>query len=144
MSLTGALVNQAQHYWIKSLTPGRVEWKFRQVIFKLISVINGWGIFCEMTPRRMSLDLTDDKSTLVQVMAWCRQAKSHCLSQYWPSSICRHLASLGHNELIHPKYQGQDDCFVLVPTPPDIWSHDNFQTTFHISFNFGRISGPGL
>ena len=28
--------------------------------------------------------LTDDKSTLVQVMAWCRQATSHYLSQCWP------------------------------------------------------------
>ena len=30
------------------------------------------------------MDLTDCKSTLVQVMAWCRQATSHCLSQCWP------------------------------------------------------------
>ena len=30
---------------------------------------------------------TDDKSTLVQVMAWCRQATSHYLSQCWPSSM---------------------------------------------------------
>ena len=35
----------------------------------------------------MSLDLTDDKSTLVQVMAWCRQATSHYLSQCWPRSL---------------------------------------------------------
>ena len=32
----------------------------------------------------MSMDLTDDKSTLVQLMAWCRQATSHYLSQCWP------------------------------------------------------------
>ena len=32
----------------------------------------------------MPLDLTDDKSTLVQVMAWCRQATSHYLRQCWP------------------------------------------------------------
>ena len=32
----------------------------------------------------MPLNLTDDKSTLVQVMAWCRQATSHYLSQSWP------------------------------------------------------------
>ena len=31
--------------------------------------------------------LTDDKSTLVQVMAWCRQATSHYLSQCWLSSL---------------------------------------------------------
>ena len=35
----------------------------------------------------MSLYLTDDMSTLVQVMAWCRQATSHCLSQCWPRSM---------------------------------------------------------
>ena len=33
------------------------------------------------------MDLTDDKSTLVQVMAWCRQATSHYLSQCWPRSM---------------------------------------------------------
>ena len=32
-------------------------------------------------------NLTDDKSTLVQVMAWCRQATSHYLSQCWPRSM---------------------------------------------------------
>ena len=34
----------------------------------------------------MPLDLTDDKSTLVQVMAWCRQATNHYLNQCWPRS----------------------------------------------------------
>ena len=37
--------------------------------------------------RWMPWDLTDNKSTLVQVMAWCRQATSHYLSQCWPSSM---------------------------------------------------------
>ena len=40
----------------------------------------------------------DYKSALVQVMAWCHQATSHYLSQCWPRS-CRHMTSLGHNEL---------------------------------------------
>ena len=35
----------------------------------------------------MTLGLTDEKSTLVQVMAWCRQATSHYLIQCWPSSM---------------------------------------------------------
>ena len=35
----------------------------------------------------MPLDLTDDKSTLVQVMAWCHQATSHYLGQCWPRSM---------------------------------------------------------
>ena len=35
----------------------------------------------------MPLDLIDDKSTLVQVMAWCHQATSHYLGHCWPSSM---------------------------------------------------------
>ena len=31
----------------------------------------------------MPQDLTDDKSTLIQVMAWCRQATSHYMNQCW-------------------------------------------------------------
>ena len=44
----------------------------------------GWGISYEIALRWMALDLTDDESTLVQVMTWCRQATSHYLSQCWP------------------------------------------------------------
>ena len=51
-----------------------------RVIFKLILMIGGSGFWW------MSLDLTGDKSILIQVMAWCRQATSHYLSQCWPSS----------------------------------------------------------
>ena len=75
-------------------------------------MIDGWVISCELALRWMSLDLTDDKltlvqvmawcrqalrwmsleladdkSTLVQVMAWCRQATSHYLSQCWSRSL---------------------------------------------------------
>ena len=39
----------------------------------------------------MPQDLADDKSILVQVMAWCRQATSHYLSQCWP----RYLSPYG-------------------------------------------------
>ena len=65
---------------LNSLAPGKFEWNFRYVIFKQISVIDGWGISCEITLIRMSLDFTDDQPTLVQVMAWCCHATSHCLS----------------------------------------------------------------
>ena len=70
-----------------SLAPGRFQFNFRYVIFKLTSVNDGWGISYEIALRWMPLDLTDDKSTLVQVMAWCRQATSHYLSQCWPRSM---------------------------------------------------------
>ena len=36
--------------------------------------------------RRIPQNLTDDKSTLVPVMVWCRQATSHNLNHCWPRS----------------------------------------------------------
>ena len=73
-----------------SYAPGKCEWNFRYIIFKHISVIDGWGISCEIALIRMSLDFADDQSTLVQVMAWCRQATSHYLSQCWPRSMSKY------------------------------------------------------
>ena len=48
---------------------------------------DGCDISSEIALRWTSLDLNDDKSTLVQVMAWYRQATSHFLSQCWPRSL---------------------------------------------------------
>ena len=79
---------------IISLVPGRFERNLRKVIFKLILMIGGRGIFCKMALKWMWMDLTDDKSSLVQVMAWCPQATSHYLSQCWPRS----MSPYGHNE----------------------------------------------
>ena len=45
----------------------------------------------------MPLDLSDDTSTLVQVMAWCRQATSHYLSQ------CR-TRSMSQNGVTRPQW----------------------------------------
>ena len=57
------------------------------MIFKLILLLYDWSISSEITLRWMSPSVTDDKSSLVQVMAWCRQATSHYLSQCWSSSV---------------------------------------------------------
>ena len=46
----------------------------------------------------MPLDLTDDKSTLVQVMAWCRQQQAINWGNDDPD-LCHQKASLGLNEL---------------------------------------------
>ena len=67
--------------------PQCVKRNFRSVIFKLILVIDGWRISCEIVLTWTPQDLTDDKSTLVQVMAWCCQTTSHYLSQCWHSSL---------------------------------------------------------
>ena len=63
-----------------------------QIMAWLILVNGSWGISFESALRWMLLDLklTDDKSILVQVMAWCRQATSHYLSQCWPRSMSQY------------------------------------------------------
>ena len=60
----------------------------------------GWGISYEITLTWMPLGLTNDKSTLVQVMAWCRQATSHYLTQCWPTSP----TSMSPNGVTRPQW----------------------------------------
>ena len=72
---------------LNSLAPGRCGYYLKLIIFKLASRINVLSVSCEIVLRWMPEDLTNDKSTLVQVMAWCRQATSHYLNQCWPGSI---------------------------------------------------------
>ena len=48
---------------------------------------DGYDISSEIALRWTSLDLSDDQSTLVQIMAWYRQATSHYLNQCWPRSL---------------------------------------------------------
>ena len=81
------LISPVWIFLLNSLAPGKFEWNFRYVIVKQILVIDGWGISCEIALIWMSLDFTDDQSTLVQVMAWCHQATSHYLHQCWPRSL---------------------------------------------------------
>ena len=53
-----------------------------QVIFCAF-FIHIWYICCEIVLKWMPLDNSDDKSTLVKVMAWCREATRHYLNQCW-------------------------------------------------------------
>ena len=72
---------------VNSLAPGGFENIFQNVFFKLISWIDTLSNSCETALRSMPQNPSDDKSTLVQVMAWCRQAASHYLSQCCPKSL---------------------------------------------------------
>ena len=105
---------------INSLAPGRFEWNFRSVI----SVIDGWGIVCEIALRWMSLDLTDDNATLVQVMAWCRQATSHYLNQCWP----RYLTPYG---VTMPQW--------VNSLAPGRWGNDFRNVSFKLFSQFGVL-----
>ena len=51
--------------------------------FNLASLIGLFKSSYDNVLRWMPQDLNDDKSTLVQVMAWCLQATSHNLNQCW-------------------------------------------------------------
>ena len=64
------------------LVPKRCGQNFKSIIFKLIIENNKLGF--EIALRWMSQNLTNEKSMLVQVMMWCRQATGHYLSQCWP------------------------------------------------------------
>ena len=66
---------------------GDLKKNLRKIVLKLILVTDGCDVSSEIALRWTSLDLSDDKSTLVQVMAWCRQATSHYLYQSWPRSL---------------------------------------------------------
>ena len=46
------------------------------------------------------MDANNLELTLVEIMAWCRQATSHYLSQCWPRSMSPYGVT-GHNELKH-------------------------------------------
>ena len=81
--------------WVNSLWPGISECDSQNVVFSLVLLIGIFRSTLDNALRWLPQDLTDDKSTLVQVMAWCRQATSHYLSQYWhrymsPYGFTRH------------------------------------------------------
>ena len=94
-----------EHVIFNSLALGRFERNLRKVLFKLILMIGGWGIFCKIALRWMSMDLTDDESTLIQVMAWCRQATSHYLSQCWPRSLLPYVIKPQWVKYVHHTIQ---------------------------------------
>ena len=72
---------------IHSLAPGRCGCILKLLIFKPIPRIDIFNISHEISLRWMPQDITDGKSSLVQVMACCLAAPSHYLSQCWPRSM---------------------------------------------------------
>ena len=88
---------------------------FRQAIFKLILVNGGWGISYEIALRWMPLELTDDKSTLVQVMAWFLQATSHYLRQCWSRPMSPYGVTRPQWVNLHRGYPSSyENCITLI------------------------------
>ena len=73
--------------YLNSLAPGRSGFNFKSAIFNLVLLIGIFTSSKDNALRWMPRDLTNDKSTLVQAIAWYHQATSHHLSQCWLSSM---------------------------------------------------------
>ena len=111
-----------------SLVSGICSSNFKGMIFKLKN--SSLATHCENAVRGMPLNLTN-KSTLVQVMAWCHQVTTHYLSQCWsrslsPYSVTRPqwvnqlLSQLLFSLIIPPtstKLKGGYTCFTLSVCP---------------------------
>ena len=106
--------------WGPTLSPGRCGRNCKSLIFEHILRINFMSTSCEIAFRWMPQNTFDDYSTLVWVVAWCRQTTSHYLSQCWPRSTSLHVALLSHSELIwYQWHQG----------PVSMWKLSNYIRT---------------
>ena len=134
---------------VNSLAPGRPGCHFKTAIFNLVLLIGIFTSSKDNTLRWMPRDLTDDKSTLVQVMAWCRQATSHYLSQCWPSSMSPYCVT-------RPQWVKLNHSLTWVNIDSMSWHVQNFVVIrrihyeqehykFSLNFEFGRhmVSGTG-
>ena len=79
---------------------------------------------CEIALRWMPQKTSADKSPLVQVMAWCWQATSHYLNQWWPSFVL----PLGLKQYAQPT--------IWYDTRYD--AHDTIRSAIHLPFLFGK------
>ena len=72
---------------LNSLVPEWCGTSFKSAISEYVLWIQFISTSRKIAFRWMAENTFDDKSTLVQVMAWCHQATSHYLSQCWPRSV---------------------------------------------------------
>ena len=111
-------VHNTQHTFIlNSLAPGRCgsDFDFKSIISENMLGIKFMRTSCEIALWWMPQNTFDGKSTLVQIMAWCRQATSHYLSQCQSRSMSPYgitkPKSVKWNIIIHiTKYS--DWCFL--------------------------------
>ena len=80
--------------FVGSLANGRCHSNLERIIFKLIKVflrsyyrIVTWAMALKLISDWVPQNLNNERSTLVAVMAWCRQATSYYLSQCCPRSM---------------------------------------------------------
>ena len=96
--LDSASINCTIRVALNSLAPGRPRCHVRTAIFNLVLLIGIFTSSKDNALRWMPRDFIDDKSTLVQVMAWCRRQQSITRANF-DLVPCRYMASPGNNEL---------------------------------------------
>ena len=111
-----------------SLASGRWGYNLKSIIFKHISRIDVLSISCEIAFRWMPQELTDNMSTLVQVIAWCRQATSlttnlASISQYWPRSILLYGVTISHTAVPYHSEVEIPSSVVEVTSVESFWTH---------------------
>ena len=83
---------------------------------------DGCDVSSEITFSWTSLDLSDDKSTLVKVMACCLTAPSHYLNQRWPRLISPYGVIRPQWVMIIQHYRYIiDNIIVLAGNPVTYW-----------------------
>ena len=85
-------------FWWKSIYP------MRGSVPELISPWDILSTFCETGLRIVLQNPIDNKSTLLQVMAWCHQATSYYLSQCWARSMLPYGITRPWWVHLHPMY----------------------------------------
>ena len=88
----------------------------------------------------MPLHLTDDKSTLVQVMAWCRQATSHYLSQCWPRSVSPNGVTRPQSQRYLEPYLGEASANFSITFILDRCRVDTYRYRYN-TVNFSSVRG---
>ena len=137
------------HCIFNSLTLGRLQIILRKVVFQEILVIDGWRVLCKIVLKWMPMDLTDGKSTLVQVMAWCRQATSHYLSQCWPRSVSPYgiiRPQWVNTDLITWSWMLSSDntIYLTQPLMSNNWLDDNHKFTWPICESIRKLNGQSI
>ena len=111
-----------QNTMINPLALGRCGYDIKWVILKVTLRVDILSISCEIVLKWMQRDLADDKSTLVQAMAWCHQATSHYLNHCWSNSMTpqvdtkpQWLTHRGMNKMVANLFSWKKKSWKYVP-----------------------------
>ena len=103
------------------------------IIFKLLN--STWGTQCELALRWMPKDLTNEKSTLVQLMTWWLTAPSHYMSQScWPTFMC--LYGVTQPWWVKVELRVNNSSFAMFS---NVYFSVNIELTVHVIILIGSV-----